>query len=111
MDTFKTNLFNEYGLGTEEINSGILFVLATEDREYGLEFEDGISGQLEKQLRQAFVPEVALSELQSADWDNAVYKVSHHLAEMVDEFSKEPLGGSFLLQKINSLKVDTSVLI
>lgn len=103
IDTFKTNLFNEYGLGTEEINSGILFVLATEDREYGLEFGDGVSGWIEKQLRNDFVPEVALSELKSADWDNAIYKVSHHLAEMVDEFElKGQLDNGVIDKKSNN---------
>lgn len=83
MNTFKTNLFNKYGIGSSEKNSGILFVLATVDREYGLEFGDGISAKLERELRKDFIPNIALNELKSGDWDNAVYKISNHVLDLV----------------------------
>lgn len=92
MDEFKLGLFNEYGIGNKEVNSGILFVLATEDREYGIEVGDGLTGQARAELNKDFVPNVSLSELKNGDWDKAVYKVSQHISEVISTPIVEGVG-------------------
>lgn len=83
MDSYKLKLFNELGVGDTISNSGILFVLATEDKSYGIEIGDGFSGPLREAFETDFVSEVAIVELRAGAWDRAVYKVSERVAKNI----------------------------
>lgn len=95
MDSYKLKLFNDLGVGNADgTNSGILFVLATVDREYGIEIGDGIQGNLRKQLEKNFVVESALSELKRGDWDIAILNVSSHLSKLVIKTDTAPVSNT-----------------
>lgn len=89
MDTFKLNLFNDLGIGSPELNSGVLFVLATEDREYGIEIGDGLQGRAREMFNDDIVGEVSISELKAGDWDAAVMKVSQSVPKIIGMGSTE----------------------
>lgn len=85
MDEYKLYLFNKYGIGTKEENCGLLFVLAIESREYGLEIGDGYeSGSLlRKELSNDFITSETLESLRAGNWDDAIVQVIKHLEEIM----------------------------
>lgn len=92
MDSYKKDIFNRLGVGNKETNQGILFVLATADREYGLEIGDGFTGQLRRELEKDFVSDIALQDLKNSDWDSAVMKVSSHIKSLTDKYAGQEVG-------------------
>lgn len=88
MDSYKLDMFNEYGVGTKEENHGMLFVFAIKDREYGLEIGDGFAkgSLLRKDLETDFITEEMKNSLRNEDYDSVVRQVTDHLAKlMADE--------------------------
>ena len=88
MDSYKMDMFNEYGVGTATENHGMLFVFAINDREYGLEIGDGfVKGSILRQdLEADFITDSMKNSLREGDYDTVVYQVAEHLANlMADE--------------------------
>lgn len=83
IDRFKLDLFNSLGVGHEKINAGILFVIATEDRNYGIEIGDGLQGRAREILEDDLVGKIAIDEMIEGNWDGAVRKVSEALPKVV----------------------------
>lgn len=88
IDTYKLDMFNEYGVGTAEENCGMLFVLAVNDRKYGLEIGDGFEkgSLLRKDLETDFISDEMKSALREEDYDTVVLEIAKHLEKlMADE--------------------------
>lgn len=85
INTYKLDMFNEYGVGTKEENCGMLFVFAIEDREYGLEIGDGFveGSYLRNDLETDFINEDIKSDLRSENYDSAILKVVKHLESIM----------------------------
>lgn len=82
IDTYKLDMFNEYGVGTKEENQGMLFVFAIDDREYALEIGDGFQKGtlLRKDLETDFITDDMKTSLRNEDYDAVVNQVAQHLA-------------------------------
>lgn len=83
IDDYKLQLFNELGIGDKEHNQGILFIIVTEDRKYGLEIGDGFTGTLRDRLSTNFIDNNILNDMRNSDWDSAVYKVSEKINNII----------------------------
>lgn len=85
IDNYKLDMFNEYGVGTEEENHGMLFVFAINDREYALEIGDGFEKGtiLRKDLETDFITNEMKTKLRAGDYDSVVRMVAEHLANMM----------------------------
>lgn len=88
IDSYKMDMFNQYGVGTADENCGMLFVLAIHDRQYGLEIGDGFTnGSLLRQdLETDFITDEMKNDLRSENYDGVVLQVAKHLESlMADE--------------------------
>lgn len=88
IDSYKLDMFNEYGVGTKEENHGMLFVFAISDREYALEIGDGFEkgSTLRKDLETDFITEDMKNSLRSENYDAVVLQVTQYLEKlMLDE--------------------------
>lgn len=88
INDYKLDLFNEYGVGTADENCGMLFVLAINDRRYGLEIGDGFKegSLLREDLETDFITSNMKSSLQAQDYDSVVLQIAQHLEKlMADE--------------------------
>lgn len=88
MDSYKQDLFNEFGVGTAEENCGMLFLLAINDREYAIEIGDGFEkgSLLRKYLEKDFITEDMKDALRAGDYDSVVRGVARYLEGlMADE--------------------------
>lgn len=84
-DEYATELFNQYGVGTEEENCGLLFLLSVSDRKYALEvgngYQDG-SG-VKNALQQDPVTDDIKTLLQNEDYDGATMAVVEELEDIM----------------------------
>ena len=82
IDTYKLDMFNEYGVGTKEENQGMLFVFAIDNREYALEIGDGFKKGtlLRRDLETDFITSDMKTLLRNGDYDAVVKQVAEHLA-------------------------------
>lgn len=82
IDTYKLDMFNEYGVGTKEENQGMLFVFAIDNREYALEIGDGFQKGtlLRRDLETDFITSDMKTLLRNGDYDAVVKQVAEHLA-------------------------------
>lgn len=94
MDRFKLELFNTLGVGHLDVNAGILLVIATEDREYGIEIGDGLQGQAREVFEADIVGKLTMDELKAGDWNGAVYKVSNALPKIISIQELDIISGS-----------------
>ena len=87
IESYKRDMFNEFGVGTAEENCGMLFVLAIEDREYALEIGDGFekSGTLRSALETDFITDSMKDSLRAENYDAVIYQVANHLATMMED--------------------------
>lgn len=87
MDSFKLEMFNKLGVGTMEENCGMLFVLAINDREYGLEIGDGfIKGSvLREDLESDFITVDMKNLLRAYEYDAVIYQVAEHLGSIMKD--------------------------
>ncbi|MDO4283049.1 MAG: TPM domain-containing protein [Clostridia bacterium] len=85
IDEYTFEKFNEYGVGTEKEDCGLLFVFAIEDREYGLEIGDGfVEGSLLcEELEKDFITSDMKSLLREEKYDTVVLEVVKHLETMM----------------------------
>ena len=88
IDEYKLEQFNLYGVGTKEENCGLLFVLAINDRKYGLEIGDGYEKGtfLRNDLEKDFITEELKNKLRAEKYDEVIFEVVQHLEQiMADE--------------------------
>lgn len=80
-------MFNEYGVGTEEENCGMLFVFAIQDRKYGFEIGDGFAKRifLREDLETDFVDNDIKTDLRAENYDSAILKIVQHLEGLMTD--------------------------
>lgn len=85
MNSYKNDLFNEFGVGTKNENCGMLFVFALNDREYGFEIGDGFKkgSLLRKDLEKDFITNEMKDFLRAENYDAVVFQIAQHLEKIM----------------------------
>lgn len=85
IDLYKHQVFNELGLGDSETDCGILFVLAINNRTYGMEVGDGFKNNtlLMQDLTEDFLTDHMIALLQAEMYDDFVIEVSNYIDEVL----------------------------
>lgn len=89
---FGMELGRKYGIGSKSQNTGLIIILATEDRSYQILTGNGLEGVLPDAICRRIQNRVMLPELKRGDWDNAILNTLDAITKYVD--------------KDNSLKTD-----
>ena len=71
---FAMELGKKYGIGDKKQNSGLIVVLATEDRSYQILTGNGLEGALPDAICRRIQNQVMLPELKAGNWDAAIIK-------------------------------------
>lgn len=69
---FGMELCRKYGIGTAKQKTGLVLILATEDRSYQILTGDGLEGTLPDAICRRIQNKVMVPRLKQHDWDNAI---------------------------------------
>ena len=72
LEVYANRLFNDFGIGDEEKNNGLLLLLALEEREFRVEVGDGLSGILPDGKTGRFQDEYIIPYLKEDKWDEGI---------------------------------------
>ncbi len=72
--TFGMELGRKYGVGDKKKNSGLIIILATEDRVYQMLTGEGLEGTLPDAICRRIQNRVMVPALKRGDWDTAIYE-------------------------------------
>lgn len=79
IDTYATNVFNEWGIGQKSDNNGVLLVLATEDKEVAIRVGTGMEGQLTDSKTGRILDDYFVPYASDGDYNSAVYETYRQL--------------------------------
>lgn len=83
MDEFKTQRFNELGIGDAKWDNGLYFVLATEAQEYGLEVGYGLEAALPDASKAKIMTDKVKADLKAERYDAAVVKITNNITKIL----------------------------
>ena len=72
LEVYANRLFNDFGIGDEDKNNGLLLLLALEEREFRVEVGDGLSGILPDGKTGRFQDEYIIPYLKEDKWDEGI---------------------------------------
>ena len=72
--TFGMDLAKRYGIGSKKLDTGLIVILATEDRSYQILTGEGLEGTLPDAICRRIQNRVMVPELKRKQWDAAIYK-------------------------------------
>lgn len=81
MDEYKTEHFNAVGIGNADWDNGVLFVLATDAREYGMEVGYGLEAALPDASESDIITDKVEAHLKAERYDEAVASVTKQIAK------------------------------
>lgn len=82
--TFGMALSRKYGIGRKEQDSGLIIILATDDRKYYILIGKGLEGTLPDAICRRVENRQMLPALKKRDWDNAIVQTVYALARYVE---------------------------
>lgn len=71
---FGMDLGRKYGIGSKKQRTGLIVILATEDRSYQILTGNGLEGTLPDAICRRIQNRVMVPELKKSNWDAAIYK-------------------------------------
>ncbi|WP_390405390.1 TPM domain-containing protein [Lacticaseibacillus jixiensis] len=77
---FKAKRFEQLGIGDDDWDNGLYFVLATQDHKYGLEVGYGLESALPDATKSQIVTELAKGRLQAGKYDAAMRIIVRNIA-------------------------------
>lgn len=85
--TFGMDLAKRYGIGSKEHDTGLIVILATEDRSYQILTGTGLEGTLPDAICRRIQNRVMIPELKRKQWDAAIYKTIKSIDSYIREDS------------------------
>ena len=82
-------LFDRYQFGKKDVNNGLVFVFAIEDREFRLGYGDGLAPIFIHTDADDLVDETAKELLRAEDYDGAIQRASNTVFDYVAAFDQE----------------------
>ncbi len=97
IESFATNLFNDWGIGDRERNDGVLILLAVDDRQVRVELGLGYGHRLDGPMQQV-IDETMLPRFRQGDYAGGLVAGTEAVIktitdDLVGETSSEPSGG------------------
>lgn len=83
MDEYKTEHFNAVGIGNADWDNGVLFVLATDAREYGMEVGYGLEAALPDASESDIITDKVEAYLKAERYDEAVGSITKQIAKIL----------------------------
>lgn len=81
---FTFDVFNKYGVGSKETNTGFVITLATLDRSYQIITGKGLEGTLPDAICKRIENRVMVPELKKGDWDMAMLNTVMAIKEYIE---------------------------
>lgn len=81
--TFGMELSKKYGIGLKSQNSGLIIILATEDRSYQILTGEGLEATLPDAICSRIERKIMVPYLKSSQWDNAISKTVTAISQYV----------------------------
>lgn len=78
---FRAKRFEQLGIGNDDWDNGLYFVMATQDRKYGLEVGYGLESALPDATKSLIVTELAKDRLRAGKYDAAMRIVVRNIAD------------------------------
>ena len=86
--TFGMNLAKRYGIGSKKHDTGLIIILATEDRSYQILTGKGLEGTLPDAICRRIQNQVMIPELKRKQWDTAIY----YTVKSIDSYIRQDTG-------------------
>ncbi len=83
IDQFTNRLYEEWGIGAEGVDEGVLVVIAVKNRKIRIETGYGVEGYITDAHAGRIIREVARPYLSRNDWDRGVAGVVYALSELI----------------------------
>ena len=83
IDSYTVDLFEQLGVGQEEYDNGLLFVLSEQDRAYRLEVGYGMEHVIVDGMHQDIVDDTAMQHLSENNFDSAINEIVDNIEEVV----------------------------
>lgn len=80
---FGMDLARKYGIGNKKARTGLIIILATEDRSYQILTGNGLEGTLPDAITRRIQNRVMVPELKKGDWDAAIVNTVKSIDEYV----------------------------
>ena len=95
---FGMDLARKYGIGDKKQRTGLIVILATDDRKYQILTGNGLEGSLPDAICRRIENRVMVPRLKQGDWDNAIFltmkSVDAYVRNDPSLLPKEAAGGS-----------------
>jgi uncharacterized protein len=72
IENFAVKLFEEWGIGRADVDNGVLFLIAKDDRQFRIEVGYGLEGALTDIQARRILDEVARPKFQAGDYDGGI---------------------------------------
>lgn len=83
IDSYRYKKFQELGVGQKGIDNGLLFVLAVNDRQYGLEVGYGLEGIITDSSKSKLMNNPVIGKLKEGNYGDALVDVASNITSML----------------------------
>jgi len=92
MDAYANKVFNDFGIGAEDYDTGILLIVAVDDGDVRIELGDGVTGQISDSKAGKILDDYFLPDAEEGDLASAIYRT---YVQLIQEGSRlDTPGGS-----------------
>ncbi|WP_208435869.1 TPM domain-containing protein [Bartonella phoceensis] len=85
IETYSNSLFRRWGLGQKQINNGVLFVIAPNERETRIEVGYGLEGVLTDALSAVIINTFALPNFREGNYQKGIVEAVHAIINIITE--------------------------
>jgi len=83
IETYASELFNSWGIGKKDLNNGLLFLIALNEKKFRIETGDGLQKIITDAIAKQILDEIALPSFKKGDYSQGSYEVIKKLSEEI----------------------------
>ncbi len=85
IETYSNSLFRTWGLGQKQINNGVLFVIAPNEREVRIEVGYGLEGELTDAMSSVIINNFVLPNFREGNYQKGIVEAVHAIIKVITE--------------------------